>query len=143
MVYVEAFRENRRFPKIIFTVGHSNRTVDEFIELLRKHEISILIDVRRFPKSKFSHFNGDELRLHLKKNGISYVFLGDLLGGFRREGYKVYMDSDAFRQGIGKLLEFCENYVCAIMCAERLYFKCHRRFISKYLEELGWRVVHI
>lgn len=128
---------------VIFTVGHSNMGIEEFLQLLRENQISTLVDVRRFPKSKFHHFNQNELKSHLEKHGVSYVFLGDLLGGFRKGGYEAYMASDDFKEGIRVLTDLCGNNVCAIMCAEKLYFRCHRRFIARYLEMLGWKVIHI
>jgi uncharacterized protein (DUF488 family) len=131
------------FEKFIYTVGHSNRSIEEFIKPLKDHSINVIVDVRRFPKSKFPHFCGDELARIMKDLGIEYVYLGKELGGFRKGGYEVYMESDEFREGIKKLEAICTGKVCAIMCAERLYFKCHRRFISKYLESLGWKVVHL
>jgi len=129
--------------KLIFTVGHSNRNLDEFTALLKEHGVQCVIDVRRFPRSKFSHFNRENLELALREVGICYKYLGDLLGGFRKGGYEAYMKSSEFQKGLEVLSGMCENARCAIMCAERLYFKCHRRFIAKVLEEMGWKAIHL
>lgn len=131
--------------KTIYTVGHSNRTLEEFIDLLKGYSISVLVDVRRFPSSKkFPHFSKDELKPVLEKNGVKYVWLGELLGGFRKGGYAKYMETKEFERGLAELLGLAESGgILAIMCKERLWFRCHRRFISSALREKGYEVIHI
>ncbi len=127
-----------------FTIGHSNRSFDEFCELLKKYGIEVVFDVRRFPKSeKFPHFNKEELEKRMSECGITYFYLGDLLGGYRSGGYEKYMETDEFQLGIGKLLFWGIDGKSAIMCAEKLWFKCHRRFIADRLVQLGHEVIHI
>lgn len=131
--------------RAIYTVGHSNRTLQEFIELLKGYNISVLVDVRRFPSSKkFPHFNGDELKHVLEENGIKYIWLGEPLGGFRKGGYMEYMKTKEFQRGIAWLISLAESEeTLAIMCKERLWFRCHRRFISSALREKGYEIIHI
>lgn len=129
----------------IFTIGHSTRTLEEFVNLLKKYQIRCLIDVRRYPSSKkFPWFSKNSLEQRLKEENINYVFLGDKLGGKRKEGYERFMNSDQYREGIKNLIMYHEIFEnVAIMCAERLYFRCHRRFISQTLTSKGLEVKHI
>lgn len=144
--------------KRIFTIGHSNRNAEEFVELLIKNEIGALIDVRKFPSSKFPHFKGEYLRQILSETGIEYYWF-PTLGGYRKkimddspnkaiksEGFRNYADfmlTFEFKQAIEELEEVAKAKLSVIMCAEKLYWRCHRRFISDYLTMRGWRVIHI
>lgn len=127
----------------IFTVGHSNRAVEDFIRILKEAGIEVVVDVRRFPRSKFEHFNRENLESILKKNGIEYYYLGEKLGGFRKGGYENYTKTEEFEKGIQELIEIAQEKQTAVMCAEKLFFRCHRRFIAKRLEELGFEVIHL
>ncbi len=129
----------------MYTVGHSNRSLEELIRLLRKCSIKVVVDVRRFPTSKMCpHFEREALRGELSKRGIEYVWLGESLGGFRRGGYEKYMETEEFVRGMEELLSVLESGKrAAILCKERLWFKCHRRFISDVLVGLGYRVIHL
>lgn len=125
---------------MIYTLGHSNRTIEDFLDILKKYEIDVILDVRRFPKSKFSHF-GEELKHILSANGIDYVHLSEL-GGYRKGGYRKYMESKDFSLGIEKVLSYLEKKAC-ILCAERFPWRCHRRHISRELGRRGVKVIHI
>ncbi|RLI10165.1 DUF488 domain-containing protein [Candidatus Bathyarchaeota archaeon] len=127
----------------IWTIGHSNRSLETFLNLLNEHEIQVLADVRRFPTSKLEHFKREALEKWLPKQGIEYVWLGEELGGYRRGGYKKHMRTELFREGIKKLLEIARNKRTCIMCMEVNPKYCHRRFISAHLERKGVRVIHI
>lgn len=131
----------------IYTIGHSNRSLDSFIKLLKRYKVKVVVDVRRFPSSsKYPHFNKEVLQTILPKNGIDYIWLGKLLGGYRKGGYEKYMETEEYAKGINQLLEVVSRYnsgEVAIMCCEKLWFKCHRRFISNTLVSLGYRVLHI
>lgn len=130
--------------KLIYTIGTSNRSIDEFIEILEKYRIKTAIDVRSFPQSKkFPHFNSESLIEALEKEGIRYVYLGKELGGFRKGGYENYTKTEEFAKGIEKLEEIAEHSLSVFFCAEKLFFRCHRRFISEVLTERGWKVLHI
>lgn len=128
--------------KKIFTLGTSRRSEEDFIEILLFYDIKTVIDVRRFPTSKISIFKKDYLENLLSKEGISYLFLGKELGGFRKGGYEAYSKTDEFKKGIDKIEETINN-TAVIICAERFPWKCHRRWIARELRRRGWRVEHI
>lgn len=128
----------------IFTIGHSNRSMERFLDVLEAYGIVRVIDVRRFPVSrKFPHFNRENLERVLPEHGIEYFYLGDSLGGFRRGGYKNYTKTKEFKDGLKKLLTLAKNSWTAIMCTEALWFKCHRRYISDESAKLGVEIIHI
>ena len=132
---------------VVYTVGHSNRSLEEFIRLLERFRIVLVVDVRRWPTSRrFPWFERRALESALRSRGIAYAWLGDLLGGFRPGGYEAYMASDEYRKGIEVLRKLIDGEIrgyVAIMCRERLWFRCHRRFIADTLASLGYRVIHI
>lgn len=131
-------------PIKVFTLGTSTRSLEEFFSVLGHYGIAQLLDVRRFPKSrKFSHFNMDILSAAAAEKGISYYWLGETLGGFRKGGYKAYQETDSYLRGIERVEALAKQRVSALVCAERLPWKCHRLKISKTLEVRGWSVVHI
>lgn len=128
----------------IYTIGTSNRTIDEFIRALKKHNIETAVDVRSFPYSqRFPHFNKDQLSQALEKAGIRYIYLGKELGGFRKGGYEKYMQTQEFKEGIKKLEETAEGSLTIFFCCEKLFFKCHRRFIAHSLSKNRWKVFHV
>ncbi|MCX7989008.1 MAG: DUF488 domain-containing protein [Thermodesulfovibrio sp.] len=130
--------------RLIYTIGTGNRTIEDFKEILKNYKIKIAIDVRSFPKSKnFPHFHKDNLAKALEKEKIKYVYLGQELGGFRKGGYENYIKTMDFKKGIERLEEIAENELSIFFCAEKLFFRCHRRFIAEVLSEKGWRVLHI
>jgi len=99
----------------LWTIGHSNRSLEEFLELLKEYKIKILIDIRRFPTSKIEHFKKEKMEEWLPKNGIEYIWLGEELGGYRYGGYKKYMKTKSFKNGIEKLLEIAKMKRTCIM----------------------------
>jgi len=127
----------------IWTIGHSNRSVNVFLELLREHEIQVLADVRSFPTSKIGHFKREQMEKWLPENGIEYVWLGKELGGYRKGGYKRHMRTKLFREGLKKLLEIASQKRTCIMCMEPNPKYCHRKFIATHLERKGVKVIHI
>lgn len=127
-----------------YTIGYWGWTdVREFIAFLKDLRIGILVDVRRFPRSKNPGFNKENLEAELNKHRIRYVFMGDSLGGYRRGGYEKYTESEAYKEGIRKIHELAEEDNLAIMCLERSRRYCHRRFISETLEKMDVKVVHL
>lgn len=127
----------------IYTLGHSTRSFDDFLNILFKFDVKIVIDVRRFPmSSKFPWFNRENLELKLKELGISYVHLPEL-GGYRHEGYGEFAKTDEFKSYISNMLNIIDDKCSVILCSERLWFRCHRRYIANYLAELGYEVIHI
>jgi len=127
----------------VWTIGHSNRSVEAFLELLREHSIQVLADIRSFPTSKIEHFKREEMERWLPENGIEYVWLGKELGGYRKGGYKRHMRTKLFREGVKKLLEIAKQKRTCIMCMEKNPKYCHRRFLSAYLERKGVEIIHI
>jgi len=128
---------------IIYTLGTSTRTEEEFIVLLRHYRIETVVDVRSYPQSRFEHFKRENLERILEREGVSYVYLGKELGGFRKGGYLAYTRTAPYQEGIGNLKKVGSVSITAFICAERLPWKCHRRFIAQSLEEKGWKVLHI
>ena len=142
----------------VWTVGHSTRTAEEFRRLLEAHKIKTLVDVRSFPGSRrYPQFNKAALAENLKTLGIQYLH-APLLGGRRQpkatskniawnnasfRAYADYMETDSFRQGISELLEVASHDRAAVMCAEVLWWRCHRCLISDYLKANHVDVVHI
>jgi uncharacterized protein (DUF488 family) len=132
-----------KLQTITWTIGHSNRSIEKFLELLNEHEIQVLVDVRSFPTSKIEHFKREQMETWLTQYGIEYVWLGKELGGYRRGGYKKHVRTKTFREGIRRLLEIAKNKRACIMCMEVNPKYCHRRFISAHLERKGVKVQHI
>lgn len=145
-------------PSIV-TIGHSNHPLDRFLALLAQYEVEALVDIRRFPGSrKHPHFHRDNLVSTLPKSGMDYHWL-ESLGGRRRKqqdespniglenksfrNYADYMLTDEFRVGVKNLLELARNKRTAIMCAEGLYWQCHRRLVSDFLVANETTVQHI
>jgi uncharacterized protein (DUF488 family) len=143
----------------IFTVGHSTRTSQGLIAILEAHKVTILADVRSFPRSFTNpQFNQDAFSITLAMEHIDYVWLQKL--GGRRKGlgskspnicwrnkafrnFADYMETPQFLEGIDELIEVTDMGTVAIMCAEALYWRCHRSMISDYLKSKGIDVVHI
>jgi uncharacterized protein (DUF488 family) len=126
-----------------FTVGHSNRSLEEFRELLKKYGIDLLIDVRSVPfSSRHPHFSKPVLSKALEGEGIDYLHLPEL-GGFRKEGYTEYMKTDAFRKAVDKLITLSMGRKSVLMCAEKDWNRCHRRFIARELVSRGHEVLHL
>ncbi len=100
--------------------------------------------MRRFPTSRYSHFRQESLKESLNRCGIEYTQIIEL-GGYRKGGYKQYMTSEEFKRGLLQLEQLCTSGKgkVAIMCAERLFFRCHRRFIADALTARGHTVIHI
>ena len=130
--------------KIVYSLGHSNRDIADIIRILKKFNILNLVDVRRFPTSrKYPWFNKENFMKTITENGIRYFWLGDLLGGYREGGYLKYMETNDFKIGIKKLISIIKSGKTAILCSEKFWFRCHRRFISDVLKGLGFNVIHI
>jgi len=144
----------------VYTIGHSTQSWEAFIERLRGAGIGILADVRSFPGSRrYPHFNQEALVERLPEAGIEYVWLKDLGGrrgstlgeasphvGLRHPSFRNYADhmlTPRFREGITALLEHARRAPTAIMCAEAVYWRCHRRLVSDYLLAGGAIVQHI
>jgi uncharacterized protein (DUF488 family) len=142
----------------IWTVGHSTLTMEQFLGVLSSFQIELLVDVRSFPGSRrYPHFNKENLRVLLGSAGIGYAHMPEL-GGRRKtrpdspnvawrnesfRGYADYMETNAFTEGIDRLLEFARERRTAVMCAEAVWWRCHRSLIADYLKADGVTVIHI
>jgi uncharacterized protein (DUF488 family) len=162
----------------IWTIGHSTRTIDEFISLLKANEINLLADVRAWPGSKrYPHFNKDPLAESLSAQGIRYEHFAEL-GGKRKSkpdsrntawrnasfrGYADYMETQQFQKGIERLLHIAGQGAAAwaagevkhdgweavtpcriaIMCAEAVWWRCHRSLVADYLKARRVEVLHV
>ena len=127
----------------IWTIGYDNRSRKIFLEMLQEDKIEVLVDVRRFPTSKVEYFKREPMEQWLPEQGIEYVWLGEELGGYRHGGYKAYMRTKLFKDGIKRLSEIAKQKRTCIMCMEPNPKYCHRRFISAYLESKDLKVIHI
>ncbi len=130
--------------KTIYTLGTSNRSLEEFLGILQAYGIRQVIDVRRFPvSSRFPWFNRENLARVLPQKGLEYIYMGQELGGYRKGGYQAHTQSQTFQEALASLEDLATPKPTAIICAERLPWRCHRRHIAQALEKRGWRVIHI
>jgi uncharacterized protein (DUF488 family) len=144
----------------IYTIGHSSRSFENFVDLLKAHAIETLVDIRTLPGSmKFPHFNGENLKKYLPDEGIQYIWMKELGGlrharqgfespnaGLTNHGFRAYADymlSEEFRGAVRRLIELASRAITAHMCAEAVYWRCHRRLLSDYLLANGVEVLHI
>lgn len=146
-------------PITLYTLGHSNRSLGELIELLLGNHIEFLVDVRAYPGSRrHPEFSCDSLRDRLESAGIQYHWAGRQLGGLRKpvhasphialtedglRGYADHMDTEAFKIAATQLINLAARGTLAILCAERLPEHCHRALIADYLNLQGLEVVHL
>ena len=143
----------------LFTIGHSTRSLEELIEALQAHAIETVVDIRSFPMSRrLPHFNRESLEQTLPQAGIRYIWMKGL-GGRRKKvrddspnvalrspsfrNYADYMLTEEFQRSIAELIKLAEHSRTAYMCAERLYFRCHRMLVSDWLTAHGHEVLHI
>ena len=142
----------------VWTVGHSNRTGEDFLHLLQAHRIEAVADVRRFPGSrKHPQFASEALAASLQAHGIAYGWLPKL-GGRRHlpagpartawrnrsfEAYAEHLRSEEFAQGLAELLHMAAACRTAMMCSELLWWRCHRSLVSDALRVSGIEVIHI
>lgn len=129
--------------RIIYTLGTSKRGWEEFLGVIRRYHIQQVIDVRRFPTSQFEWFKRDALEKGLVSEGINYIWMGESLGGYRNPDYVSYTKTEEFLKGLDALEEKAREKRSAIICAEIVPWRCHRRFIASALNQRGWRVIHI
>jgi uncharacterized protein (DUF488 family) len=143
----------------LYTIGHSTRSFDDLIETLQAHAIQTLVDIRAFPMSRrLPQFNRESLENTLPAAGIRYVWMG-ALGGYRKKiredsphiglrnssfrNYADYMLTAEFASAMGELIALADTSRTAYMCAERVYFRCHRMLVSDWLVAHGHEVLHI
>jgi len=146
-------------PRVVWTIGHSTRSAEETVKILKAGEIRLIADVRRFPSSRrYPQFNQDAMMQWLMEAGVRYQHFLDL-GGRRNKrlaespntawrveafnAYADYMQSAEFLAALDQLIAVAHETPTAIMCSEALPQKCHRRLISDALVIRGWRVRHL
>jgi uncharacterized protein (DUF488 family) len=145
----------------LFTIGHSTRTIAEFVALLHQCKVDLVVDVRAFPRSRTNpQFNSEALSGSLMEADLSYRHLRALGGRrhgrrsaepspnalWRNESFRNYADyatTEAFRAGLDELLALIRDHCCAIMCSEAMWWRCHRRIIADYVLAEGISVMHI
>jgi len=144
---------------VLYTIGHSTRTIEDLISALKAHQVQTLADIRAFPMSqRLPQFNRDSLEQSLSAAGIRYVWF-KALGGYRKKileespnialrnqsfrNYADYMLTPEFNRAMSDLLALAESSRTAYMCAERVYFRCHRMLVSDWLVAHGHEVLHI
>jgi uncharacterized protein (DUF488 family) len=151
----------RADTRTFFTIGHSTRTIAEFVDLLRESRVDFVVDVRTIPRSRTNpQFNGDTFPEALKQWQVGYehiAALGGLRGKSKKpeaspnaywrvrsfQNYADYALTEPFAAGLAQLRKLGGGHRCAIMCAEAVWWRCHRRIITDYLLSKGDRVMHI
>jgi uncharacterized protein (DUF488 family) len=145
-------------PQTIWTIGHSTHTIEAFLGILRAHRIEVIADVRLLPGSRrYPQFNRELLSSSLQKIGIEYMHVPEL-GGRRKprpdsphtawrndsfRGYADHMDTEEFRRGIAVLEKSAASQRVAVMCAEAIWWRCHRSLIADWMKASGVEVRHI
>jgi uncharacterized protein (DUF488 family) len=144
--------------KHIWTIGHSTRSIEEFLTILKSFNIEVLIDIRTYPGSRrYPHFNKEAMAKSLHENGLEYIHML-ALGGRRKpvensvntswkhpsfRGYADHMQSQEFVDAINDVQKIASRKKVAYMCSEAMWWKCHRSLVSDYLKVKGWNVQHI
>jgi uncharacterized protein (DUF488 family) len=147
--------------RLLYSIGHSTRTYENLVATLRAWNVVTLVDIRHFTRSRANpQFNADILGARLAADHISYVVMSALGGrrgrakavdpsrntGWQVAAFKNYADyaeTPAFAEALAKLLELAANSTCAVMCAEAVWWRCHRRIVADYAITRGFRVLHI
>ena len=142
----------------VWTIGHSTRTIDEFLAVLDAHRIEVVVDVRRFPGSRrLPHFQAEALEAALATHDMDYEWTPALGGrrrpdsaspndGWRHPAFRAYADhvaTEEFAAGLFELLMIAHGLRTVVMCSEVLWWRCHRRIISDVVTSLGGEVLHI
>lgn len=145
--------------KEAYTIGHSTRTTQEFLDILKEFEIEVLVDIRHYPGSRYCpQFNKEVMRDYLPENDIEYIHLVEL-GGRRKvdknsqlnigwrssqfRGYADYMQTLEFAHALEKLISLIEKKTVAFMCAEALPWRCHRSMVADALTVRGFKIFNI
>lgn len=145
----------------VFTIGHSTRTIEEFVALLRAGQVDMVVDIRSVPRSRTNpQYNPDLLAPALEPFQVAHTRVAEL-GGLRKKSkdvspetnafwvnrsfhnYADYALSGEFRAGLSKLIALAEERRCAMMCAEAVWWRCHRRIVADYLLQRGHEVFHL
>lgn len=149
-------KEENNIQLSCFTIGHSNQTIEDFVEKLKQHKINCVVDIRSSPQSKHNpQFNKMSLQEEMKKQSIMYIYMGDLLGGRYdnpqllypdgKVNYKKVRDLYSFKKGINRIINGIEKgYILTLMCSEKDPYNCHRFVLISYqLSKMSVTVKHI
>lgn len=144
--------------KTLWTIGHSTHSIETFIAMLQAFQIEVVADIRRLPGSrKYPQYNQEELELTLSHYNIRYVYIPELAGrrkvnpnsqntAWRNrsfQGYADYMETSEFMHGVKTLMDIASEFRTVIMCAEAVWWRCHRSMVADYFKSVGWTVIHI
>lgn len=128
----------------LYSIGHGNKDINEFIANLKKFKLQILVDVRSIPYSRnFPEYNRERLMEKLKENNINYIYFGDKLGGRPEKGFSNFVKTREFKKHIAQLLYLITDKTAALMCSEFDHMKCHRKFINEELRGNGIEIKNI
>jgi uncharacterized protein (DUF488 family) len=128
----------------VLTLGHSYRPLAEIAELLTALRVGFVADVRRFPGEKKHPGYGKEAMEKLCLDiGVTHVGLGRQLGGARTEGYRAYIETEPFREGLEELIDLARRRRTLVFCREAFFFRCHRKYLGDELMRQGWNVTHV
>ena len=143
---------------MLYTIGHSTHPLEEFVALLEQHDIDLLLDIRTVPRSRTNpQFNLDALPSSLAQHGIGHEYVSEL-GGLRKvtadspnggwrnasfQGYADHMQSEEFTRGLDRLARAMAEHTVAIMCAEAVWWRCHRSLVAEAMVVRGVEVDHI
>ncbi len=149
---------SKALPHSIYTIGHSTHSMETFVAMLKSFNIQTVVDIRSLPGSrKFPQFDKENMEIVLPEIGIEYIHLKEL-GGRRKvkkdshntrwrndsfKGYADYMETEDFKKAILHLENIAKKGTTAYMCAEAVWWRCHRSMVSDYLKAKGWNVLHI
>src|SRR3989304_2731033 len=133
-------QNNDMGEKQIFTIGHSTRSFDELVKILKYYNIGVLADIRHFPRSRRNpQFNKEALEIKLPESGIQYIWI-ESLGGFRKGGYENYLKTNDFNEGLRSLIKIAKQGLGAVMCADPRGFSRCPFNIRPTIAKKKWRV---
>jgi uncharacterized protein (DUF488 family) len=130
--------------KIVYSLGHSNVDIKEFLNTLKKFHIQHILDIRSVPKSAYvPHFDKENLEDELTENKIGYTYCGLTVGGRQKIDFLEYSKSSQYHEALKQMERIIDRKNCAIMCSEKDFRHCHRRFVSDSLIRDGYEVIQI
>ena len=129
--------------KMLYTMGTSYRSRENFVRTLKSYRIRTVIDVRTKPFSRYRQFTQEVMKAYLRDNNIHYIYLGNFLGGLVEGGFENYRKTKKYRKGLRKLKKIAGKTPSVIICSEYNPLNCHRLKIGEDMEKMGWQVMHI
>lgn len=130
--------------KIVYSLGHSNADINKFIKTIKNLHIQHILDIRSVPKSLYvPHFDKERLEKELVENDIGYTFCGITAGGRQSIDFIEYSKSSQYHEAIKQIERIIDRKICAIMCSEKNFRNCHRKYVSDSLIRDGYEVIQI